>query len=136
MSQLVKKQKRENAVQKPQEPQNKRQRVPAIDILESEHEYTIKVDMPGLKEENIDVQYHHGELTIDGRVETSHSEESKERQWRFRQFESVDYHHAFRIGESVDTNRIVAKYRDGVLTVHLPKSEAVKPKKIEVTSRS
>jgi HSP20 family molecular chaperone IbpA len=107
-------------------------RVPPVDISERENEFVIEADMPGAKEENIDVQFHQGELTIHGKLDVP---EQTSGNYRFRQFESAGYYRAFRIGESVDATNISARYVDGVLTVHLPKAETLKPRKIEVVKK-
>lgn len=109
--------------------QERQLRLPPIDISECENEFVIEADMPGTKEENIDVQFHQGELTIRGKVDM---QEQTNEHYRFRQFEPTDFYRAFRIGESVDATNISARYADGVLTVHLPKAETLKPRKIEV----
>ena len=113
-------------------PQEKQFRQPPVDISERENEFVIEADMPGMREENIDVQFHQGELTILGKSEES---EQAEENYRFRQFETVDFLRTFRIGESVNATNISAQYADGVLTVHLPKAEALKPRKIEVARK-
>ena len=118
--------------QQQQEKQEKQLRYPPVDISERENEFVIEADMPGVKEENIDIQFHQGELTIRGRVERP---ESTNDTYRFRQFESTDFYRAFRIGESVDATNISARCADGVLTVHLPKAETLKPRKIEVARK-
>jgi len=112
--------------------QEKQYRQPPVDISERENEFVIEADMPGMREENIDVQFHQGELTILGR---SDMPEQAEDNYRFRQFETVDFRRTFRIGESVNAANISAQYADGVLTVHLPKAESLKPRKIEVARR-
>ena len=109
--------------------QEKQLRYPTVDISERENEFMIEADVPGVKEENIDIQFHQGELTIRGKVDTP---EKVNGSYRFRQFEPVDFYRAFRIGESVDAANISAHCTDGVLTVHLPKAETLKPRKIEV----
>ena len=111
--------------------QEKQLRCPPIDISECENEFVIEADMPGVKEENIDIQFHQGELTIRGKVDTP----EKANGYRFRQFEPTDFHRAFRIGESVNAANISAHCADGVLTVHLPKAETLKPRKIEVVRK-
>ena len=112
--------------------QKKQLRYPPVDISERENEFVIEADMPGVKEENIDIQFHQGELTIRGKVELP--EEANEN-YRFRQFEPTDFYRAFRIGESVNAANISAHCADGVLTVRLPKAETLKPRKIEVARR-
>ncbi len=112
--------------------QERQLRMPPVDISECENEFVIEADMPGTKEENIDVQFHQGELTIRGKVDVP---EQSSDHYRFRQFEPTDFYRAFRIGESVDAGGISARYADGVLTVHLPKAETLKPRKIEVARK-
>ena len=112
--------------------QEKQFRQPPVDISERENEFIIEADMPGMREENIDVQFHQGELTILGK---SDPPEKANENYRFRQFETVDFLRTFRIGESVNATNISAQYADGVLTVHLPKAEALKPRKIEVARK-
>jgi len=112
--------------------QEKQFRQPPVDISERENEFIIEADMPGMREENIDVQFHQGELTILGKSDVP---EKAGENYRFRQFETVDFLRTFRIGESVNAANISAQYADGVLTVHLPKAEALKPRKIEVARR-
>lgn len=134
MNQLVKKQADATPASQEESPSKQRFRLPPVDISECESEYLIEADMPGTKEENIDVQYHQGELTISGKA--CRCEENERKSYRFRQFESMDFYRAFRIGESVDAEKISAHYHDGVLTVHLPKAEALKPRKIEVSRKA
>ena len=112
--------------------QDKQLRQPPVDISEQENEFIIEADMPGMKEEHIDVQFHQGELTIYGKSDVP---EQANEHYRFRQFETTDFLRTFRIGESIDAANISAHYADGVLTVHLPKAETLKPRKIEVARK-
>jgi HSP20 family protein len=107
-------------------------RYPPVDISECESEFVIEADMPGVKEENIDIQFHQGELTISGKIEVPQRPDDH---YRFRQFGSTDFYRAFRIGESVESANISAHCTDGVLTVHLPKAEKLKPRKIDVARK-
>lgn len=106
---------------------------PAVDIIENGNEFLILADMPGASEESIDVGFNAGELTISGEVEADHDEEDV--LFRCRQFTPGEYFRAFRIGESIDADRISADYNDGVLTVHLPKKEELEPRKITVNKK-
>lgn len=110
-------------------------RMPLVDIYETEKEYVIKAEMPGSSEENIDVHFHKGELSITGKYTCgsccSKTDKNK-RQYRIRQFEKSDFYRNFRIGDSVQTDAIAAHYQDGILSVRLPKSEAIMPKKIAI----
>ena len=120
-------------MQEPQAQQQEKQfHQPPVDISEREGEFVIEADMPGMREENIDVQFHQGELTILGKSDVP---EQAQENYRFRQFETMDFLRTFRIGESVNAANISAQYADGVLTVRLPKAEALKPRKIEVARK-
>jgi len=130
MTQLV--EHKDTSVPQTQEPQQQKLRQPPVDISECANEFVIEADMPGVQEENIDVQFQHGELTIYGK---SVKAEQANDNYRFRQFEPVDFCRTFRIGESVNAANISAHYADGVLTVRLPKAETLLPRKIEVTRR-
>ena len=128
MTQLV--QHKDASVPQTQEAQNLRH--PPVDISECDNEFVIEADMPGIQEKNIDIQFQQGELTIYGKSEQAKAVQDN---YRFRQFEPFDFCRTFRIGESVDAANISAHYADGVLTVHLPKAEKLKPRKIEVTRK-
>ena len=125
MNQLVKSKPKDLAVRQPE-----RFRMPSIDISEKENEFVIEADMPGIEEKDIHVEFRNGELSICGKAEAR--EEKKEKNYRFKQYESMDFYRTFRVGDSVKSEDISAKLTNGVLTVHLPKSDAVKPRKIEV----
>lgn len=109
-------------------------RIPLVDILERDAEYIIEADMPGTKEENINVQVHHGELSILGKVDRP-DKETRKNIYRSGQAEPLDFYRAFRLGETLNTDKITAEYQNGVLTVHLPKAEEHKPRKIEVAKK-
>lgn len=103
---------------------------PQVDILESEDELTLQADMPGVDLEGVDIHFEHGELTLHGRV----APREDGVQFMYREYDVGDFHRSFKIGSAIDSSKIAAQLADGVLTVHLPKSEAVKPRKIAVTS--
>jgi HSP20 family protein len=102
---------------------------PNVDIIENADELTLVADVPGVRPETIDVQFEQGELSIRARVEPRQSEETL---FAFREYGVGDYFRAFQLGEGIDNGKIHAEVADGVLTVHLPKVERVKPRKIKV----
>ena len=112
--------------------QDRQIRYPSVDISERENEFVIEADMPGVREENIDIQFHQGELIIHGKVEVPQKADDN---YRFRQFELTDFHRVFRIGESVESANISAHCTDGVLIVRLPKAEKLRPRKIDVARK-
>lgn len=102
---------------------------PRVNIVESVHELTITADMPGANPDNIDVDFNKGKLTIHARVE---DRSPKEGQYLVNEFGVGDFHREFEVSESIDSTKLTAEYRDGVLVLHLPKVEAAKPRKIAV----
>jgi HSP20 family protein len=102
---------------------------PAVDILESSEEFRVMADVPGANPKSIDINFEKGVLTIHAKVEPRHSEETGH---LLREYGVGDYYRAFTLSENIDPRRISAGYADGVLTLHLKKSEEVQPRKIEV----
>jgi HSP20 family molecular chaperone IbpA len=105
-----------------------RQFAPRVDIHENEHELLLYADLPGAVPEDIDLRYERGELTLQGKV----APRQQSGQPILAEYEVGDYYRVFQIHESVDASKIEAEYKNGVLTVHLPKQEAVKPKLVAV----
>jgi HSP20 family protein len=103
---------------------------PDVDIVEKQDELLLIADMPGTSPEDLEVRFENGTLTIYGRV--------KERQpqdvYLLREYGIGDFFRTFQVNETIDPERISAEYRDGVLTLHLPKVEAAKPRKIQVST--
>ena len=101
---------------------------PRVDVLESEDEFLVFADLPGVKSDDVDIRFEKGELTIHGNRPATHP--GKEAS--LREYEAVNYHRGFVVAETVAADRITAEMKNGVLTVRLPKVEAVKPKRIAV----
>lgn len=101
---------------------------PRVDILETDKELVLFADMPGVRPEDIDLRYERGELLVHGQVQ------KRQRQGNFllNEYDEGDFYRAFTIHESIDSSRIEAECKNGVLTVHLPKVAAVQPKQIAV----
>ncbi|HEX4128429.1 MAG TPA: Hsp20/alpha crystallin family protein [Pirellulales bacterium] len=102
---------------------------PRVDILEHADELLLRADMPGVKAGEIDVRFEDGELTIRGPVAPRQNESAA---YLLNEYGVGDFYRTFRVSEQIDATKIHAEYAGGVLTVHLPKTEAVKPRKIEV----
>jgi HSP20 family protein len=102
--------------------------IPAVDIAEKDKEYEITAELPGLDESNIDVKFADGLLTIKGEKKEEKEEKKKDYYLSERRYGS--FQRSFPVPESVDANKIEAKFVNGVLTVILPKSaEAQKNEK-------
>ena len=115
-----------------QQPQNGGSRVqfltPLANILETKDGYVLEAEMPGVNKDGLEVSVENGELTISGRraaVEIPGRE-------IYRESRAFDYRRTFELDPSIDAAKISAKIDQGVLTLHLPKVESVKPRKIEV----
>jgi len=103
---------------------------PYVDIRESEKEYLVRADVPGTRSDQIDVTYEQGLLTLHARVDRRHDPRSTD--FLLREYGEGDYERTFRVGEGIDPAGISAEYREGVLTLHLPKSQELLPRKIQV----
>jgi HSP20 family protein len=107
-------------------------KMPAVDVVENEKGYEITADLPGMEENNIEVKVTDGVLTIKG--ERQGEKEEKKRDYYLQERSFGSFQRSFELPESVDTDKIEAAFKKGVLAVKLPKkAEAQKPaKKIEV----
>ena len=105
---------------------------PAVDVTETDKAYEVTAELPGMEEKNIEVNVANGVLTIKGEKQEEKEEKKKDYYLRERSFGS--FQRAFQVPEGVDTDKIAASFKKGLLTVTLPKSaEAQKAaKKIEV----
>lgn len=100
---------------------------PLVDIYENEDEILLHADMPGVMKDDITVNIDNGKLTLTGtrKIETTGSA-----QWE--EFGNVEYRRNFSVPQTIDVEKINAVLKDGVLRLHLPKSEAAKPRQIQI----
>jgi HSP20 family protein len=103
--------------------------LPAFDIAETENEYTITGEIPGIEAKDLDVTLADGTLTIQG--EKKREQEEKGEHFHRIEREYGSFYRGFRVPENVKTEELKAHYKDGVLKITLPKTE-IKTKKIEV----
>ena len=104
---------------------------PAVDVLETENELVLKADLPDVVLKDIDIQIEHGTLSVKG-----------ERKFEKVEGKGTGYHRIersygqfqrfFTLPDTVDTENVKADYKNGVLTVTLPKMEVAKPKTIKI----
>jgi HSP20 family protein len=106
---------------------------PSVDILETKDELTLLANMPGVKPDSIDINFDDGVLTIHAQLERRWPEGAN---FLMYEYGVGDFYRTFRISEQVDASKIEAKYTAGVLTLHLPKTEAARPRKIAVRAAS
>ncbi|HKL82195.1 MAG TPA: Hsp20/alpha crystallin family protein [Desulfobacter sp.] len=100
---------------------------PAVDIYENDNEILLHADMPGVVKENISVDIDNGTLSISGvrKLETEGAA-------TYEEFSDVEYVRSFSVPQTIDVEKVEAELKDGVLRLHLPKSEAAKPRQIEI----
>jgi HSP20 family protein len=105
---------------------------PAVDLYEDKNNVVVKAELPGLKREDIEVSLHDGALSISGerkggeKVENAEARRTERFVGRFQRTVSLP--------ASVKADKVDAQYKDGVLTVTLPKAEEAKPRHIEISS--
>lgn len=102
---------------------------PMVDIYETDNEYVLIANMPGVKKEDVILKFEEGSLLILGRV---NYKDMVDRTYILNESELGNYFRKFRISDSVDENKIEARYENGQLIVNLPKHERVKPKTIQI----
>ncbi len=103
---------------------------PAVDVLETDTEFQISAELPGLEKEDVKLSVEGEVLGISGRREPVKEEKGT----RIHRIEraSGSFLRSFAVPDSVDETKVKASYKNGILTVHLPKTKTVKPKSIEV----
>jgi HSP20 family protein len=105
--------------------------IPPVDIFENDkHELVLKVELPDLKREDIDLRVENTTLTISGRKEME--KDVQESQYHRIERTFGGFSRTFTLPTTVDTGHIGAEYKNGVLTVTLPLREEAKPKQIQV----
>lgn len=104
---------------------------PNCDIVETAEELRVYADVPGATREDIDIHFEKGSLTIHAKVADRHGSGAR---FIRREYGVGGFFRTFRVDESIDANGIRAEVKNGVLTLRLPKAEAVKPRKIAVQS--
>ena len=103
---------------------------PSVDISETEGEYQIKAEIPDVKKEDVKVTVEDGVLTIQG----ERKQEKEEKGKKFHRIERSygSFVRTFSLPDVIEEEKVKAEFKDGVLSLHLPKSEKAKPKAIEV----
>lgn len=125
-------QKKESAdVERVERTRSGRTFLPATDILENDDEIILIADMPGVEEKSIDITLENRQLTILGCVDSNVKSDAET---VYTEYETGDYYRAFTLSDTIDQDKIQAKYRDGILTLTLPKAEEAKSRKISVQS--
>ena len=105
--------------------------VPPVDLVEAEDHFVLKADLPGLSEDDVNVEVQDGNLTISGEREAEH--ESQERGWYRIERSFGSFNRSLTLPDGVDTDAISARFENGVLEVRIPKPEERKPRRVEIS---
>jgi HSP20 family protein len=116
------------------EPQSNRPWTPAVDIYETENELVLKADLPDVEQKDIDVRVENQTLTIAGQRKFEKQENGKGYHRIERSY--GDFVRSFAVPNAFNTEQIAAEFKNGVLTVTLPKKEAAKPRQIKIEVKS
>ena len=103
---------------------------PAVDVYEDEHKVTLKIEVPGVEEKDIDVRVENSTLTVHG--ERKIEKEEKEENYRRVERQYGSFTRSFTLPNTVDTDNIQAGYSKGILKIQLAKKAEAKPKQIKV----
>jgi HSP20 family protein len=103
---------------------------PAVDVYEDEHNVTLKIEVPGIEEKDIDVSIENNTLTVHG--ERKIEKEEKEENYRRVERQYGSFTRTFNLPTTVDSEKVSANYDKGVLKISLPKKAEAKPKQIKV----
>ena len=103
---------------------------PLVDITEDDKEYVISAELPEVKKEDVKVTMENGVLTVTG--ERKFEKEEKNKKWHRVERSYGSFARSFALPDDGDTAKVNAEFKDGILKVHVAKSEAARPKQIEV----
>jgi HSP20 family protein len=112
------------------EPRTGRPWSPATDVIETENDLVLKSDLPDLELKDIDVQVENQTLTIKGHRHFERQSDNKSYHRIERSYGT--FVRSFTVPSTVDTEKVAADYKNGVLTVRLPKKEAAKPRQVKI----
>ena len=115
---------------------NARPWVPAVDILETENELVLKADVPDVDMKDIEVRVENGNLTLHGERKFEKKEGNGKGGYHRLERSYGTFERVFALPETLDTEAVKADYKNGVLTITLPKKEVAKPKQIKVQINS
>ena len=104
---------------------------PPVDVYEDEHNVTLKIEVPGIEEKDIDVRLENNTLTVHG--ERKFEKEEKEENYRRVERQYGSFTRSFTLPQTVDAEKVTANYEKGVLNIKLAKKAEAKPKQIKIS---
>ena len=102
---------------------------PVVDIYETDNEFVLTADMPGVKKEDVNLKLEEGSMLIFGRIDYQNL---LNRKFILKEKEIGHFFRKFKISDSIDESKVSAKFENGQLIVVLPKHERVKPRTINI----
>jgi HSP20 family protein len=108
---------------------NERMWTPPVDCMEKDDEYVLHAELPGMKLDDIHMQFHEGMLILQGERKLEHETHNG---YDHRERAYGAFSRSFMIGPAVEADQISATYKDGILEVHVPKTAEAKPKRIMI----
>jgi HSP20 family protein len=106
--------------------------VPPMDLVEAEDHFVLKADLPGLAEQDVNIEVQDGTLTISGERKAEH--EQRERGWYRIERSFGSFNRSLTLPDGVDPDGIDASFKDGVLEISIPKPAERKPRRISISS--
>jgi HSP20 family protein len=103
--------------------------VPAVDVAETQEKIIVRAELPGMKQEDIHIEFENGMLTLRGERTIEKSEGTT---WHRVERTYGAFSRSFTLPRTVDAEKITASYREGVLEIDVPKREEAKPKQIQI----
>lgn len=103
--------------------------MPPVDIYENDDEILLHAEMPGVTKEDVKINIDNGNLVLNG-IRTLNADGVAE----WEELSDVEYTRAFSVPQSIEVEKVKAELTGGILVLHLPKSEAAKPRTIEITA--
>lgn len=103
--------------------------MPLVDIFENDDEILLHAEMPGVLKEAVKINIDNGNLSISGVRKSSHDGAAN-----WEEFGDIEFQRVFAVPQNIDVGKVKAEMKDGILCLHLPKSESAKPKIIEISA--
>ncbi len=103
-----------------------------LDMYEEEDNFIVKVKAPGFDEKNVEITLEDNTLTVTGKTESEEEEEDKKKKYYKKEIRSQSFTRTVQLPRKVESEKIDASFRNGMLTIKLPKAEEVKPRTIKI----
>ncbi|WP_240550383.1 Hsp20/alpha crystallin family protein [Candidatus Roseilinea sp. NK_OTU-006] len=105
---------------------------PAMDVVETPEGFTVKAALPGWKPEDVDVTVENGMLTLKGEWKQEEEDKDEKNRWHRREIRYSSFERSIALPTEVEADKAQATFENGILTLHIPKAEVVKPKQIKI----